>query len=352
MIVKDEEATLGRCLDSVSDIVDEIIIVDTGSKDHTRKIAQQYTQQIFDYKWVDDFSAARNYSFSKATKDYILWLDADDVVPPDEAEKFKRLKSNLSPDVDIVMMRYDIAFDAQGHSTYSYYRERLVKRSRNYVWQEPVHECLTLFGNIQHADISIHHKKIRPSLSGRNLAIYEKTLREKGALSPRGQYYFARELKDNGQFARAADFFTKFLDSRLGWTEDNISACSELAHCYHRLSRPKEALRALLRSFEYDLPRPQICCQIGYYYKDAADYEKAIFWFAFALQAKVPEHSWGFQQTDYFGYIPSIELSVCYSRLGDIKKAMEYNEKAASYKPDDPSVQFNRNYFESLAAKS
>ena len=64
MIVKNEEKTLGRCLDSVKDIVDEIIIVDTGSDDNTKKIASQYTKRIYDFKWNDDFAAARNYSFN------------------------------------------------------------------------------------------------------------------------------------------------------------------------------------------------------------------------------------------------------------------------------------------------
>ena len=67
MIVKDEEDVLGRCIDSVKSIVDEIIIVDTGSVDATKDIAKSYTDKVYDFKWIDDFSAARNFSFSKAT---------------------------------------------------------------------------------------------------------------------------------------------------------------------------------------------------------------------------------------------------------------------------------------------
>ncbi len=71
MIVKNEEKVLGRCLDSIADLMDEIIIVDTGSTDRTKEIAKKYTEHIYDFEWIDDFSAARNFSFSKATKDYI-----------------------------------------------------------------------------------------------------------------------------------------------------------------------------------------------------------------------------------------------------------------------------------------
>ena len=60
MIVKNEEKVLGRCLDSAKEIADEIIIVDTGSTDRTKEIAAEYTEKIYDFKWNDDFSAARN----------------------------------------------------------------------------------------------------------------------------------------------------------------------------------------------------------------------------------------------------------------------------------------------------
>ena len=88
MIVKNEEDVLGRCLDSVADLVDEIVIVDTGSTDRTREIAARFTDQIFDFPWQDDFAAARNESFAHATMDYCMWLDADDVLLEEDREKF------------------------------------------------------------------------------------------------------------------------------------------------------------------------------------------------------------------------------------------------------------------------
>lgn len=94
MIVKNEEAVIGRCLDSVQEIADEINIVDTGSVDKTKDIAARYTDRIFDFKWIDDFAAARNFSFQQATSDYILWLDADDVFTKKDQEPVIGFKKN------------------------------------------------------------------------------------------------------------------------------------------------------------------------------------------------------------------------------------------------------------------
>ncbi len=80
MIVKNEEATLDRCLSSINDIVDEIIVVDTGSTDSTKEIASRYTKNLYYFNWVNDFSAARNFALTKSTGDYNIVIDADEYV--------------------------------------------------------------------------------------------------------------------------------------------------------------------------------------------------------------------------------------------------------------------------------
>lgn len=91
MIVKNEEKHLSGCLNSVKDVVDEIIIVDTGSSDNTIGIAEQYGAKIFHFDWINDFSAARNYSLSKSTGDWILYLDADERLNPHSKEELKSI---------------------------------------------------------------------------------------------------------------------------------------------------------------------------------------------------------------------------------------------------------------------
>lgn len=96
MIVRDEEDVLRRCLASAAEAVDEIIIVDTGSADRTKEIAAEFTDKIYDFVWRDDFAAARNFAFSKGSGDYLMWLDADDVLPAPDAEKLLAFKAHQS----------------------------------------------------------------------------------------------------------------------------------------------------------------------------------------------------------------------------------------------------------------
>lgn len=89
MIVKNEQNNIGRCLKAISYFVNEIVIVDTGSTDNTKKIAQEYTNMVFDFEWCNDFSKARNFSIEKASNDWILVLDADEFLVDFDAESIK-----------------------------------------------------------------------------------------------------------------------------------------------------------------------------------------------------------------------------------------------------------------------
>lgn len=345
MIIKNEEDVIGRCLDSVKDIVDEIIIVDTGSTDSSKEIVSKYTDKIYDFIWIDDFSEARNFSFSKATKDYVMWLDADDVIFEKDRLKLKNIKETLSYSVDMVMMKYDIAFDSNGNTTFSYYRERLFKRIKNYKWEGPIHEVISPSGNVIYSDFSVSHKKIHRNDPKRNLRIFEKIIKEGTVLDPRQQFYYARELYYNGRYKEAIDRFNEFLDSDRGWIENCINACKDMSDCYRLLGDDKGVLNSLLKSLEYDEPRAEICCELGKYFFYKEKFKIAIFWYEIASTREVANTSGGFIEIDCYGYIPYIQLCVCHDKLGDYKKASYYNEKAGELKPDDNSVEYNRNYF-------
>src|SRR6478609_466965 len=91
MIVRDAESSLAAALASAQPFIDEVIVVDTGSRDATRDVARAAGAKVFDFPWCDSFSAARNYSLERATGGWLFWMDADDVLPPASGEELRRI---------------------------------------------------------------------------------------------------------------------------------------------------------------------------------------------------------------------------------------------------------------------
>jgi len=137
IIVKNEEKLLPDCLESIKDWVDEIILVDTGSTDKTKEIAEKYGAKIFDMEWRDDFSAARNFAISKATQEWIFTIDADEIVSSGSGERLKE----LLPDIEEDTIAVDV-FNLHGPNRVA--RSHLVmirffKRSSNPRYEGRVH---------------------------------------------------------------------------------------------------------------------------------------------------------------------------------------------------------------------
>jgi len=346
MIVKDEEEVLARCLESARGLADEIVIVDTGSGDGTKEIARQFTDKVYDFEWIDNFAAARNFAFSKGTCQYLLWLDADDILLPEDAAAFAALKAGLDSSADTVMMKYNIAFDEQGSPTFSYYRERLLRSCPAARWEGAIHEVVTPFGKIIHSPVAITHRRKAKTDPLRNLRLFERLLARGETLSPREQFYYARELYYNSRFAEAAERFQRFLDEGRGWVENNIEACRVQAQCCAAQGQGEQALQALLRSFAYDAPRAEICCELGYHYFVKQALEKAVQWYKTALLCPRKDTSGAFTLEDCYGYLPHLQLCVCYDRLGQPERAAAHNEEAGKLRPQSAAYLHNKKYFE------
>lgn len=343
MIVKNEEKVLARCLESVQGVFDEIVICDTGSTDNTKEIAGQFTDKIFDFKWCDDFSKARNFAFSKSSGDYNMWLDADDVLTKENRRKLLEFKENMSPDIDAVMMPYCTAFDESGNPTFSFYRERIVKNNGSFLFGGRVHEAIAVSGNVVYSDIEVHHKSVKEDYSKRNLLIYEKQLADGESFTLRDKFYYGRELYYHKNYDKCREILADFISGE-GWAENKIEACKILAYSYLDEGRTDKAVSALTDSFLYDAPRAEICCELGYIFIKKEMYSTAAFWFKTALDCKKSTNG-AFVSEDCYGFIPAIELAVCYDKLGDIKTAEYYNELAGTFKPDAPSYLYNKQYF-------
>ena len=281
MIVKNEEKILARCLDSIADLMDEIIIVDTGSTDETKKIAAKYTDKIYDFTWIDDFSAARNFAFSKATMAYIYSADADEVVNEENRERFRDLKQCLLPEIEMVQMKYG---NQLAHGTaYNFdeeYRPKLFKRLREFVWIEPVHEMVRLDPVVYDSDIVIDHRP-ESNHAGREFAVDRKQIQNGRMLSKRLLQMYAMELYISGEeqdFLDAEEFFTATaLDPERSMDEVKEAVCIVC-----RAARLRDDSHTLLKMSLKDLlseGSAEMCWELGEYFFGKGDYEEAAMWY-------------------------------------------------------------------------
>lgn len=186
MIVKNEEALLGRCLESVKE-ADEIIICDTGSTDGTIEVAKKYTDKIYtDFTWCDDYSAARNHAKSKATGDWILSIDADEVLntPFAEVRRIVELATNA---VRVTMV-------GESRDSLEFVFCRLFRNCPEIFWCEPVHNHLSISGEgerIGDIRITFGWSPAHSADPNRALRMLEKAVADDP--SPRRLYYLGRE---------------------------------------------------------------------------------------------------------------------------------------------------------------
>ncbi len=331
MIVKNEEKLLARCLDSVADLMDEIIIVDTGSTDRTKEIAARYTENIYDFEWICDFAAARNFAFSKATKEYIYSADADEVLNPENREAFLRLKQTLLPEIDIVQMYYgnQLSFG----TIYNYDKElrpKLFKRLRTFTWAEPIHEQVLLEPQIYDSDVVITHMP-ENNHKDRDFASFERMVEAGQPLSKRLHNIYAKELFVSGEekdFVRAAAFFeNSCLDNNRSLEEIKEAACVA--------AKAARVANDTAKFFKYALKVvacegcAEICCELGQYYLEKDDIDEAIVWFyngAYETESILNIHS--------SGDIPLRGLAECYRKSGNLEQAREYDILAAAWKAE------------------
>lgn len=126
---------------------------------------------------------------------------------------------------------------------------------------------------------------------------------------------------DHGKFLQAINKYEEFLETKQGWVEDNIRACLRIADCYIELEEKEKAVTATLRTFAYDLPRPEACCRIGFYFMEQNKNNEAIYWYKNALLYRTSvESSLSLQNPAYSTWLPHLQLCVLYDRSTELTR--------------------------------
>lgn len=285
MIVKNEEKVLARCLDSIVDLMDEIIIVDTGSTDRTKEIAARYTDKVYDFAWIDDFSAARNFAFSKATKDYIYTADADEVLDEENHKRFEILKEAFVPEIEVVQMKYGNQLSYG--TTYNYdeeYRPKLFKRLREWTWIEPVHERMRIDPVVYDSDIVITHKP-HASHAKRDFAVFQKYIKSGMRLSSHLHHMYAMELYISGDeedFAEAEPFFLESLQDATRAIDEQMEATCIVCRSA-RLRKDADLLLKITLPSISQGGSSEIAYELAEYFYERNDYGEAAVWYTTAM---------------------------------------------------------------------
>ncbi len=215
MIVKDEEANLPRCLRSVQDVIRQLVVVDTGSTDRTKEIAASFGAELHDFAWINDFSAARNYSLRFATCPWVMYLDADEEMAPESASRLQETirLAEAKHAQSIAFELQDI--DAEGKATSSSCQARLWRRADSVYFVNAIHNTPLVKQPVFRSGLVVHHygyaaisKETFAKKRQRNFAIFLAEYAKKPEDTRLG-WELAREYCVVEQYDRALEVITR-----------------------------------------------------------------------------------------------------------------------------------------------
>lgn len=330
MIVKNEEDNLKKCLDAISKYEFEIVIVDTGSTDNTVEIARSYTDKVYYYKWCNDFSSARNYSIEQATNDYVLVLDADEIV---QDINMKELLKNLDGNKVGRIERHNI-YTRNGEK--NNYRERVNRLfdKRYYHYEGRIHEQIVAYNKCNYdtynIQVLVNHigyeegEIARKDKITRNIDLLLEELNVNGddpyILFQLGKSFYMKEDYEETirYFEKAMDYD---LDPRLEYVIDMVET---YGYALINSGQYDKALN-LLGIYDEFSGSADFVFLMGLIYMNNARFEEAVREFRKATTFKYSSME---GVNDYLAYY---NIGVIYECLGNKNKALEYYRKSNKY---------------------
>nr|WP_083236712.1 glycosyltransferase [Desulfosporosinus sp. BG] len=328
MIVKNEEELLEQSLHQLCPYVQEIIVVDTGSTDRTKEIALNFTQQVYDFPWVDDFAAARNFSLEKASHEWVLVMDADEVITEFKTESLRTL---LSVE-DLIVGRIKLINIIEGKRINERI-SRLFKR-KLFHYEGAIHEQLVSNDGRPYStvplEITVEHRGYtsaviqRTQKTARNIALLKREL-EKCPTDPYGLYQLGKTYYLDKNYGEAAAYFKQALALPLNF---HLEYVENLVETYGYALINCESYAETLGLINYEK-----------YYAGSIDYQFLIGLvsmnngrFSQAIERFL--RCIGDKEGKIEGinsYLPKYNIAVIYECLGYRAEAISYYQKCGNY---------------------
>lgn len=342
MIVRNEASRLPRCLGSVADLVQEIVVVDTGSTDQTREVASRFGARVCEFTWRDDFSAARNESIRHAKSPWIFWLDADHWLDEANRQKLRRLLNDLPEENVGYLMQWHSPSDASGSQATLLDATQLFRNDPRIRWEYRIHEqirpaILRSGGTTRRSDVVIYHSGYQDP-------------REKRAKLHRNLRLLLLENQE-----RPGDALTLF---HLGWTYWQLGQPQQafmplwesltraapgetivrktfalLVRCARQMGRPHEAFQICLQGRTHYPDDPELLFHEGQLRREAGDLAGAEQ--AFLRLVQLPPGSYIAASVDpgLTGYKGRCALAEVYRDAGRLEEAAAQWQAALAAEP-------------------
>ncbi len=300
MIVKNEEKNIGECLKSAQGLADEIIVTDTGSTDKTVEIAQSYGAKIENFAWTKDFSAARNYSISKAASRWIIWLDADDRLPKRTVDE---LRQKLSQEIPNKVFYLVVCNSADGGRTGARFSQiRVFPNNPGIRFEGKIHE--QILSNVrklnlieEKTSLEIFHTGYEnPALlkekQRRNLEMFKEEYPDLMKMDPNAMYHYGVSYEIIGDYENALIWLKNALakSKKEHYEEFAILIPQNIARILERLGKTDEAMDYLNQSLNADPCFEPSLSQKAQLLAKLGQSEEAVKWFGY-LASFVPKIS-------------------------------------------------------------
>jgi glycosyltransferase involved in cell wall biosynthesis len=339
MIVKNEEANLPDCLQSAADLVQEIVVVDTGSTDRTKEIAARFGARLFDFAWCDDFAAARNETLRHAAGDWIFWLDADDRLDAENRQRLRNLFAALRDENVVYLMT---CRSPEGRTATLADLPRLFRNRPDIRWKYRIHEqivpcILGLGGSARKTDVVIHHLGYQDEALFRRKLDRNRSLLERSVAEDPDDSWMLLNLGQTylglGRASEALPLLRRCLERSKPGEKFVRKLYGQLARCYHQFRLRNEALatcRAGLLHYpdyaELLFLQSQLLTELG----DLVGAE--------ACLVRLLQPGGGFVSGDegLFGYKARMNLGLVYQRQGRLSETEAQWRAVVAEQPDFP----------------
>jgi tetratricopeptide (TPR) repeat protein len=341
LIVKNEEHNLPACLGSAADLVDEVVVVDTGSTDATRDVARRHGARVYDFPWCDSFSAARNESLRHARGDWVFWMDADDRLDEDNRARLRRLLAALPDEHLAYSMKCLCLPDASGTATVVDHI-RLFRNRPDVRWEYRVHEQILpavrrAGGQVRWSDVVIRHTGYQdPALRGRKLQRDLRLLHLENGDRPDDPFTLfnlGSVYQELGRHAEALPLLRRSLQR--SHVRDSIvrKLYSLVVGCHRALGQPEQALAACQEGLGHCPEDPELLFVEGVLLRERGELDGAASCLERLLAGRPGDH---FASVDagLRGYKGRNNLAVVYRQQGRDAEALAQWRAALAERPD------------------